>query len=362
MIRKFILFVSLFVSFFDSSAQSKQAMLMDNDWTFHLGGAQGAEAIQFNDSSWSKVDLPHDWGIEDLKGTSSPFDKAAISQVSGGFTTGGTGWYRKTFNVATVDKGKKLFLEFEGVYMNADVWINGFHLGNHPYGYTSFIFDITDHVRFDSSNVIAVEVKNEGENSRWYSGSGIYRHVWLEIMNPVHLAQWQTFITTPYVNTSVATVDCKTTIANETGSDAEINFITKVLSPSGDIVATANSKAVIKANTSLQIQQKALVKKPLLWSCESPQLYNAVFEIYDNARLISTNNQSFGIRKISFDTKNGFQLNGKTVKLKGGCFHNDNGPLGSKQYDRAEERKVELLKASGFNAIRCSHNPQVRPF
>jgi beta-galactosidase len=357
MINRLIIFCSLLIFSMSIAAQNNITKEFDNGWTFHLGGAQGADQISFDDSKWRKIDLPHDWSIEDLKGTHSPFNPDAISQVSGGFTTGGTGWYRKTFTVTPEDKGKKIYIQFDGVYMNSDVWINGHHLGNHPYGYTGFMFDISDEVKFDTANVIAVEVKNEGQNSRWYSGSGIYRHVWLKTMDQIHVTNWGTFITTPEVSTIAATVNCKTNVVNETNQDATLSIITKFINAVGAEVATTESKQIVAAKKSFEFSQDAVINNPQLWSCESPALYNAVTEIYNNGKLLSTKTNHFGIRKISFDVSNGFQLNGKTVKLKGGCFHNDNGPLGSKQYDRAEERKVELLKASGFNAIRCSHNP-----
>ncbi|MGN6800877.1 MAG: sugar-binding domain-containing protein, partial [Ginsengibacter sp.] len=339
------------------SAQTNRKIRFDNDWTFYLGGAQGAEQVKFDDSKWRKFDLPHDWSIEDLKGTNSPFSKDAISQVSGGFTIGGTGWYRKSFVVSQHDKGQKIFIQFDGVYMNADVWINGYHLGNHPYGYTGFAYDLSDHIRFDTTNVIAVEVKNEGQNSRWYSGSGIYRHVWLKSMDPIHSKQWGTFITTPKANSTEAVVNCKTSVVNETSQGATVSLISKYVNPSGLKVAETEAKQEIAGGKDFTFDQNATIKDPELWSCDAPALYKEVTEIYSNGKLLSRDTNSFGIRDISFDVVNGFRLNGKTLKLKGGCFHNDNGPLGSKQYDRAEERKVELLKASGFNAIRCSHNP-----
>jgi len=360
---KFTLFVCLLFIAGTIYAQQNQTIQIDNNWNFLLGAAQGAEVAGFNDSSWRKIDLPHDWSIEDLKGTNSPFNKNAISQVSGGFTTGGTGWYRKKFLIPSEDKGKKIFIQFDGVYMNADVWINGHHLGNHPYGYTSFIYDLTDHLKYDSTNVIAVEVKNEGQNSRWYSGSGIYRHVWLKKMDPVHVSQWGIFITTPEVSSAKATVNCKTNVINETRQPQTVRIITKFINPDGtEVAATNEAKNSLAAGKSFEFNQNASIKNPQLWSCESPVLYEAVTSVYKNDQLVSSDTNSFGIRKISFDVNNGFQLNGKTLKLKGGCFHNDDGPLGSKQYDRAEERKVELLKANGFNAIRCSHNPPSSAF
>ena len=356
--KKFLFFAASLFLFFSSRAQKNSTINFDNDWAFHLGAAQGADQYSFDDSKWRKIDLPHDWSIEDLKGTQSPFSIDAISQVSGGFTTGGTGWYRKTFSIAPQDNGKKIHIQFDGVYMNADVWINGHHLGNHPYGYTDFMFDITDQVKFDASNIIAVEVKNEGQNSRWYSGSGIYRHVWIKTMEPVHTSQWGTFITTPEISNMSAAINCKTNIINETDQDATVSIITKFINAGGaEVAVAAESKQVIKAKQQVEFNQDAIIKNPMLWSCESPAMYNAVTAIYNNGKLLSTDINPFGIRKISFDVTNGFQLNGQTIKLKGGCFHHDNGPLGSKAYDRAEERKVELLKASGYNAIRCSHNP-----
>src|SRR6185312_16468564 len=207
MAKRAILLNLLILMFVRVFAQDNGVVLFDNDWRFFRGGAQGGELPHFDDSKWRKIDLPHDWSIEDLPGTGSPFNPAAISQVGGGFTTGGTGWYRKSFIVPASLKGKRIIIQFDGVYMNATVFVNGQNIGNHPYGYTSFWFDITDKIKFATTNVIAVEVKNEGQNSRWYSGSGIYRHVWLKTADPVHIAQWGTFITTPEVSTARATVD-----------------------------------------------------------------------------------------------------------------------------------------------------------
>src|SRR5258705_4217646 len=202
-------------------------VLFDSDWRFHLGGAQGAEAPDFDDSQWRKLDLPNDWSIEDLNGTKSPFNKQGISQVSGGFTTGGTGWYRKKFNVPLEAKGKRVLIQFDGVYMNAEVWLNGQSIGTHPYGYTSFWFDLTDKLTFGESNVLAVKVRNEGENSRWYSGSGIYRHVWLSTLDPIHIAPWGIYITTPEVNADAAQILVRVRVQNDSGSGSRINIITR---------------------------------------------------------------------------------------------------------------------------------------
>jgi beta-galactosidase len=339
-----------------------QTTLFDFDWRFHRGGAQRAEMPEFDDSKWRVIDLPHDWSIEDLPGTKSPFDPDAISQVSGGFTIGGTGWYRKTFTVPSDQKNKRIHIQFDGVYMNADFWLNGQHLGNHAYGYTSFWFDVTDKIKLGEKNIIAVQVKNEGQNSRWYSGSGIYRHVWLKILEPVHVSPWGIYITTPGANTSFAKVNIKTNVTNTTVNASQVKLVTRILNSKGAEVAKTDSQQQTNSNTSNEFSQELSVNSPELWSIESPTLYSAVTEAYSNDKLTNKTETKFGIRTISFDATNGFQLNGKTIKLKGGCVHHDNGPLGSKAYDRAEERKVELLKASGYNAIRSSHNPPSSAF
>jgi beta-galactosidase len=334
-----------------------QTILFDNDWRFHRGGAQRAEAPGFDDSKWRSVDLPHDWSIEDLPGTQSPFDPDAIGQVSTGFTTGGTGWYRKAFTIPADQKDKRIWIQFDGVYMNANLWLNGELLGNHPYGYTGFWFDITEKIKFGEKNVIAVRVMNEGLNSRWYSGSGIYRHVWLKVLDKIHVAQWGTYITTPVVNVSSAKTNVKTTIKNETANISEVMIVTRILNAKGEDVAKVQSKQTVTANNSLEFNQDAVISSPQLWSIESPALYTVITEVYQADKLTDKTETKFGIRSVSFDAVHGLMLNGKTIKLHGGCVHHDNGPLGSKAYDRAEERRIEILKASGFNAIRCSHNP-----
>lgn len=332
--------------------------LFDAGWRFHAGGAQGAENPAFDDSGWREIDLPHDWSIEDRPGTSSPFSKDAISQVNGGFTTGGTGWYRKSFFVPALLKDKKFIILFEGVYMNSEIWLNGQNLGSHPYGYTSFWFDISGKIRFDEENVVCVKVRNEGENSRWYSGSGIYRHVWLQILPQVHIGQWGTSVTTPVITGTEAEVKIKTALVNQTDQDRKVRIVSGIISGTSRIEGSqSESEIVIPAGKDYEITQETKVKNPVLWSLEAPVLYKAVTEIYENGLQVDAAETLFGIRSISFSATDGFLLNGKPVKLKGGCVHHDNGLLGAKAYDRAEERRVWILKTNGFNAIRCSHNP-----
>lgn len=345
-----------------AQSELKRETLFNDSWKFYRGGAQSAQSPVFDDSGWRSLDLPHDWSIEDLPGTQSPFHPGAIGQVSTGFTTGGTGWYRKTFNIPESLKGKRFVIQFDGVYMNSEVWLNGHSLGKHPYGYTTFWFDMTRHIRFGEENVVAVKVMNEGENSRWYSGSGIYRHVWLKVLDPVHIAQWGTYITTPEVNSSSAVVVVKTNIDNMLPEVAPIKLVTRILTPDGREVAINDTLLIIQAEKTAVAEQNMPINNPLLWSPNTPVLYKAVQEVYVNNILTDKTETTFGIRTISFDVKNGFLLNGKPFLMKGGCVHHDNGPLGAKAFDRAEERRVELLKASGFNAIRCAHNPPSTAF
>jgi beta-galactosidase len=341
---------------------SQRTILFDDNWKFNRGDTTSAEQLNFNDENWRNVDLPHDWSIEDLPGTNSPFCPDAVNGVSIGFTTGGIGWYRKTFTLPLKSKNKKVLIQFDGVYMNADVWLNGEHLGNHPYGYTSFYYDITDKLKWNEKNILAVQVKNVGATSRWYAGSGIDRHVWLLETAPVHIAQWGTFITTPEVSAATATVNIKTKVQNETGASSIVTLINKILNTKEVEVARTTSKQNIAANNEYEFNDDAKVQSPVLWSTENPDLYKMISEVYVDGKLSDRVETKFGIRKISFDATNGFMLNGKPMKLKGGCFHIDNGPLGARSFDRAEVRRVELMKASGFNAIRCSHNPPAPAF
>jgi beta-galactosidase len=340
----------------------RQTILFDAGWKFHRGGAQYVEQADFDDSSWRTVDLPHDWSIEDLPGQATPFDRGAIGQVSTGFTVGGTGWYRKTFTLPGGAKGKRVVVQFDGVYMNPEIWINGASLGSHPYGYTSFWFDITDKLKTDGANVLAVKVRNEGENSRWYSGSGIYRHVWLRILDPIHVAQWGTSVTTSDVTAASGRVTVRTRVRNQSAADAVASVSTHVLGPGGVPGGLASRTATIPAGGASEIVNELVVSKPALWSLESPSLYTAISQVSTQAGERDRVETTFGIRTVTFDTVNGFRLNGTPMKLKGGCVHHDNGPLGARAYDRAEERRVELLKASGFNAIRCAHNPPSTAF
>lgn len=342
-----------------NSFQGKQSF--DFDWKFFKGGAVSAENYSYGDTNWRKIDLPHDWSIEDLKNTGSPFDVNAISQVNGGFTTGGTGWYRKYFNLPAASKGKKITITFDGVYMNSSIWLNGKLLGGNPYGYTEFSFDITDKLHFDKENVIAVKVANEGDNSRWYSGSGIYRHVWLSVQNPIHIANWGTFITTPIIEKNNCTANVTTQVNNQSTTTVSVKLVSIVVDKQGKAIHQTSDTRLIKAGENYNFNQNISLKNITVWDTENPYLYSVVNKVVVDGIYADSTSTSFGIRTLKF-TSDGFFINGVNTKLKGGCLHHDNGPLGSKTFDRSEVRKVQLLKSAGYNAVRTSHNPPSNAF
>lgn len=350
-----------YAGFTNITAQVNKTQCFDFDWKFHNGGAISAENYNYDDNNWRSIDVPHDWSIEDLKNTNSPFDANAISQVNGGFTTGGTGWYRKYFDVPKANKGKKIILTFDGVYMNSIVYLNGKPIGGNPYGYTEFSFDVSDKLNFDKPNVIAVKVQNEGENSRWYAGAGIYRHVWLSTKNTINIANWGTFITTPTVENNNATANIKTQVNNQSAVTASVKLQSIVLDKQGKVVNQITNIAIIKAAANFNFNQNIALQKINLWAIANPYLYTLITKVFVNNKLTDSTATPFGIRILKFSTE-GFFINGVNTKLKGGCLHHDNGPLGSKTYDRAEVRKVEILKAAGYNAVRTSHNTPSNAF
>lgn len=335
----------------------------DDNWLFIKDSVVNAELSDYNDSKWRKLNLPHDWSIEDLPKISDdqvggPFDKKSVGGWATGHTVGGTGWYRKKFITQKSYRDKMLTIYFDGVYMNSDVWLNGHHLGNHPYGYTPFYYDLTPYLNpVGQQNTIAVRVLNQGKNSRWYSGSGIYRHVNLIVTDRVHIIPWGVYITTPEVSRDKAIIQVKTSLSNNRNVQTKIKLVTTVFSPDGRSVASAQDSYAIDANAGETGMQRISIAKPVLWSIETPGLYKAITEIKEGDRITDRVETKFGIRSISFTAEHGFQLNDRKVLLKGGCIHHDNGPLGAAVIYRAEERKIEILKKNGFNAIRTSHNP-----
>ena len=352
--KQLIIVALIIFNFINGNAQesTQRKQLFDDNWKFYLGDAKGASDINFNDKDWRMLDLPHDWSIE---GEINPKNSMASE---GAFLPGGIGWYRKTFVVPEAMKGKRISINFEGVYMNSEVFINGKSLGKIPYGYSDFVYEITPNINYGTQNIISVRVDNSMQtNSRWYTGSGIYRHVWLIATNPVHIANYGISVTTTDVSAIKANVEVKTLLKNETNQPQNVQLKTELSNSSKKNSGSHQITVTLLANSEMQVVQNIVVAKPLLWSPETPNLYNAFVQVLHINESMDANKIDFGIRSIKFTSEKGFQLNGKTIKLNGGCVHHDNGCLGTAAFDRAEERKVKNLKAAGFNAIRTAHNP-----
>ena len=357
--RKFFTIQLLFLFFAQTIlAQSNlRKQSFDDSWKFSLGDTAAAGSKDFDDKSWRNLDLPHDWSIE------GELDPKNPTKGAGGYFPAGVGWYRKSFKVPLEWKGKSISIYFGGVYMSSEVFINGRSLGIRPYGYSSFSYDLSPYLDAGNENVIAVRVDNSKQiNSRWYSGSGIYRHVWMAITDPVHVANWGVEVTTPDVSSKGAAVQIKTVVKNETGSSQSIVLKTQLHAANAKNVAAHQVRVKLSPDSEKEIIQIVKVSNPLLWTPETPDLYYAQVEILKGNKVIDETKTNFGIRSLKFTSENGFQLNGKTIKINGGCAHHDNGCLGAAAFDRAEERKVTLLKSAGFNAVRTSHNPPSEAF
>ena len=328
-------------------------MLFDADWKFRLGDISGGEELQLDDSSWERLDVPHDWSI------AGPFREDNPSGPHGAYLPGGIGWYRKTFTMPPRDKGRCVEIQFDGVYMNSDVWLNGHHLGRRPYGYVSFAYDLTPYLHFGNEpNVLAVKVDNSMQpNCRWYSGSGIYRHVWLTKTAQVHVDHWGVFIHSRAISTASAELEVSTRIRNDRPSACSTVLVARILDAAGNLQCETRQTCSVPANTADSFAQSLRLAKPSLWSPDEPVLYTAVSQIFEGQTLVDEYKTSFGVRSATFDADRGFSLNGQAVKLKGVCIHHDLGALGAAFHDGAMERRLRLLKNMGCNAIRMSHNP-----
>lgn len=320
-------------------------------WKFYLGNEERAKEPSFDDANWRKLNLPHDWSIE---GT---FSKDNPATPSGGALPGGIGWYRKSFTVPVTGKSKSVFIDFDGVYRNSEVWINGHYLGKRPNGYIAFRYDLTPYLAFGKPNVIAVKVDNsEQPNSRWYSGSGIYRDVKLTTVNNVFVDLWGTQIKTPVVTNSSAEVGVETQLKNKGGKGQQVTVKTTLVDAQGKVVTTQSSKVNL-SDSVLLVKQSFNVANPHLWSDTDPYLYKAVTTVMAGTKPVDHYETSFGLRFFTFDKDKGFSLNGKPLKIRGVCNHHDLGALGAAFNVRAAERQLEMLKEMGCNGLRTSHNP-----
>jgi len=330
----------------------RQQLNADANWKFFLGDPAGAEAASFRDSAWRTVDLPHDWSIESVP------DEKNLTGSGGGYFPAGIGWYRKDFTAPANWKGKQVSVEFEGVAENATVYLNGKKLGIHPYAYTSFQFDLTPELDFSKPNVLAVRVDNsELPSSRWYMGAGIYRHVQVVVSEPIHVSPCGVFVSTSEATSESAKVLVKTQVQNDSASPADVSVKTTFFSAQEKVVAKGESQLQVGAGTHGQASQEIAIAHPELWSPHTPVLYRAVTEVVQGGKTVDKVETNFGVRTLTWSVDKGLVLNGKSIKLTGGSVHHDTGPLGAAAFDRAEERKVELLKAAGMNAVRTAHNP-----
>ena len=279
--------------------------------------------MDYDHSTWRTLNLPHDWSIE------GPFDANNVSKAQGGYLPCGIGWYRKVFKTPAGVSGKKVFVEFDGIYMNGEVWINGHRLGKRPYGYTGVQYDLTPHLDPNGDNILSVRVDNSLQQStRWYTGSGIYRHVWLTITDKLHVAHWGTQISTPEITPQRAKVSIRTTIRNEYKQEKSIHVIQSVIDSEGSKVASQGDKLNLASGKEQIINQQFSVAKPALWSPDSPNMYTVVTELRDGNTIIDRYESPLGFRTIVIDAKQGLIVNGKNTIMKGVCNHHDLGPLG----------------------------------
>lgn len=351
LIKSLLVSVSFLLPISALAVNQRSVENIDLEWRFHLGDVDGASQPGYDDSGWRRLDLPHDWAVE------GDFSQANPSGVTGGALPGGVGWYRKTFTIDAADKGKRVSVLFEGSYMNTEVFVNGRPLGVRPYGYVSFGYDITPYIKWGGENVVAVRVDNsEQPNSRWYSGCGIYRSVYLVKTAPLHIARWGTYAYS-VVTGGNADLNVETTVENDTEKDAGIEIGLKLLDAGGETVAAVKYPAVAEAEKQTMSSTMLSVGNPHLWDTASPYLYRLVTDIYHSGNVIDSDTVRIGFRTIAFDAEKGFFLNGRNMKINGVCLHHDHGCLGAAFNRRAMQRQLQMMKDMGCNAIRCSHNP-----
>ncbi len=330
---------------------ARRVFKMDFDWRFTLGDPPDAEKPNLDDGRWRALDVPHDWSIE------GPWDRSSPSGPQGGFAPIGIGWYRKHFRLPSDSAGKRVLLGFDGVFNHADVWVNGQKVGHNDNGYIGFECDLTPWVRPDRDNVIAVRADDLKQASRWYTGSGIYRHVWLTVTGPLHVAHWGTYITTPQVSDAQATVVLQTALRNDSDEPRTGTLVTRILAPNGNEAATLQTPFGLAPRTEQTLEQRFTVRSPEYWTLEKPRLYTAASEVRAGPEALDGYRTPFGIRTVRFDVDHGFLLNGKRVVIKGVCLHADLGALGTASLEAGYAARLKTLQTIGVNAIRLSHNP-----
>lgn len=334
-----------------AEAPARTEALFDDGWKFSLGDFPGAQAPEFNDRGWRSLNLPHDWSIE------LPFDAKFASGT--GYLPGGVGWYRKSFVVPEHASGKRISLRFDGVYCNSEVWINGHSLGKRPNGYVSFEYDLTPHLHPGAGgNVVAVRVDHtKYADSRWYTGSGIYRHVWMKISGRTFIEPWGVSVTTPRITGDSAAVSIQVQTKNDAATVQDAVLTSMVMNGAGKTIASVETRHSFKPGERYLFEQSATMANPALWSPAAPNMYSVASRLRVGQSIVDAVETPFGIRSAAFDAGKGFLLNGVKTVLKGVCLHHDAGALGAVVPERVWERRLRILKEAGCNAIRTSHNP-----
>jgi beta-galactosidase/beta-glucuronidase len=347
--KKLFSFLLLLVVFNDH-AYTQIRIDFNEFWKFHKGDAPNAEAIKFDDNNWRSVELPHDWSIE------GPFSQQWASGT--GYLPGGIGWYRKHFTCPQRIQSKKVFIYFDGVYNNSEVWLNGHYLGKRPNGYIPFQYEITPYLDKKGQNVIAVKVDHtKFADSRWYTGSGIYRNVYLLASEPVKISLWGVGFTTPQITESNAEAKVSVSVTNASAINSPVQLRARLTDPEGRVVAEANQQITAAAKKDTETIMRVKVTRPRFWSPDHPELYNLTVSVTMKGTLIDEYKTPVGFRTIRFDSNEGFFLNGVAMKLKGVCIHHDAGALGAAVPPEVWERRLKKLKELGANAIRMSHYP-----
>ena len=328
----------------------RERACIDLDWRFALGDHHNAIHAAFDDAGWRLLDLPHDWSIEGEPHPDNP------ARASGGFFPGGVGWYRKRLDLPADLGDRRVLIAFDGVYRNSEVWCNGRFCGRRPYGYSSFCYDLTPQVARDGPTVVAVRVDNSRQpNSRWYSGSGIYRHVWLTLASPLRVGHWGTFVTTPRVEAGSATVRCAVELVNDGDSDGEVEVSAHVVEEPPAAITTTRTTVPRKGGVQATIELE--LPAPRLWAPDTPNLYTLRVDVRHRGAVVDRYDTRFGVRTLRFDADHGFFLNGQSTKLRGVNEHHDAGCLGAAVPDDVVRHRLLILKAMGCNAIRTAHNP-----
>lgn len=346
----------LFCSQSTIAADARTTHNLDAGWRFHLGDEPAAFSAAFDDSNWRALDVPHDWSIE------GDYNKSNPSAQVGAYLPAGIGWYRREIQMPESWQGKAVTVEFDGIYMNSEVWLNGLRVGSRSYGYISFTCDLTTHLK-PGRNVLAVRVDNSREPSaRWYHGCGIYGHVSLTATAPVHVSTSGVFVQTPSVTTEAAVVRAAVEVRNRSTATVEAEVEEEIVGPDGVSIHQRTSKCHISPNDTASVTQELTVKSPTLWSIENPSLYTLKTRVWIAGVVQDEVATPFGIRTLRFDADKGFFLNGHSVKLKGVCEHHGASPIGAAMPEALLKRRLIQLKEMGCNAIRVAHNPQLPEF